>query len=69
MRKTAAPRTSRHRVAVRHVGQGWELRAGDDRHELSEGDSIYFDSSVPHGYAKNGAQRTTALVVALEPQK
>jgi transcriptional regulator with XRE-family HTH domain len=42
-----------------------ELRTGNDRHELSEGDSIYFDSSVPHGYRKIVAKRTTALVVTM----
>lgn len=46
-----------------------ELRAGDDRHELAEGDSVYFDSSVPHGYRRIAAKRTTALVVALEPRE
>jgi len=43
-----------------------ELRVGEDKHELAEGDAIYFDSSVPHGYRRIGAKRTTALVVALE---
>jgi transcriptional regulator with XRE-family HTH domain len=42
-----------------------ELRARDAVHELSDGDSIYFDSSVPHGYRRLGAKRTTALVVTL----
>jgi len=42
-----------------------ELTAGAGRHELSEGDCIYFDSSVPHSYRRIGAKRTTALVVAL----
>src|SRR4051812_20113805 len=45
-----------------------ELSIGEDRHQLSGGDSVYFDSSVAHSYARIGAQRTTALVVALEPQ-
>jgi quercetin dioxygenase-like cupin family protein/DNA-binding XRE family transcriptional regulator len=45
-----------------------ELRTADAKHELSEGDSIYFDSSVPHGYRRIGARRTTALVVTL-PQE
>jgi len=45
-----------------------ELRVGEDRHELAEGDSIYFDSTVPHGYRRIGARRTTALVVALAPR-
>jgi transcriptional regulator with XRE-family HTH domain len=43
-----------------------ELCAGEDRHELAEGDAIYFDCSVPHGYRRVGSKRTTALVVALE---
>jgi transcriptional regulator with XRE-family HTH domain len=43
-----------------------ELRAGEDEHELAEGDAIYFDCTVPHGYRRLGAKRTTALVVALE---
>ena len=43
-----------------------ELRVGDDPHELTEGDSVYFDSSVAHSYRRIGAKRTTALVVALE---
>jgi transcriptional regulator with XRE-family HTH domain len=46
-----------------------ELRVGEDRHELSEGDSIYFDSTVPHGYRRIGSKRTTALVVTLGPRE
>ena len=46
-----------------------ELRVGEDKHELSEGDSIYFDSTVPHGYRQIGAKRTTALVVTLGPRE
>ncbi len=42
-----------------------ELTAGAERHAISEGDSIYFDSSVPHSYRRIGSKRTTALVVAL----
>src|SRR5271165_7416483 len=42
-----------------------ELRAAEDRHELAEGDAIYFDSSVLHGYRRIGSKRTTALVVTL----
>jgi transcriptional regulator with XRE-family HTH domain len=40
-----------------------ELRAGEDRHRLNEGDAVYFDSSVAHGYRRLGSTRTTALVV------
>lgn len=46
-----------------------ELRAGEDRHELLEGDSIYFDSTVPHGYRRIGSKTTTALVVTLEKRE
>ncbi len=42
-----------------------ELRTTEDRHELSQGDAIYFDSTVLHGYRRIGAKHTTALVVTL----
>jgi len=42
-----------------------ELRTGTDCHELAEGDSVYFDSSVPHSYRKTGPKRAVALVVTL----
>ncbi len=45
-----------------------ELRAGEDRHDLAQGDSVYFDSTVPHSYRRAGGKRTTALVVALAPR-
>ena len=41
------------------------LRIGEDEPELSEGDTIYFDSAVPHGYRKLGARRTTAVVIVI----
>lgn len=41
------------------------LQVGEDEPELSEGDAIYFESTVPHGYRKIGARRTTALVVVV----
>jgi quercetin dioxygenase-like cupin family protein/DNA-binding XRE family transcriptional regulator len=44
-----------------------ELCTGDAAYELSEGDSVYFDSSVLHGYRRIGSKRTTALVVTLGP--
>ena len=45
-----------------------ELTVGEDKHGLAEGDAIYFDSSVQHGYRRIGARRATALVVTLEPE-
>jgi len=44
-----------------------EMRAGEETHQLSEGDAIYFDSGVAHGYRRVGAKRTTAMVVTLTP--
>jgi transcriptional regulator with XRE-family HTH domain len=42
-----------------------ELRTVEDEHELAEGDAIYFDSTVLHGYCRMGLKPTTALVVTL----
>ncbi|MFN3327004.1 MAG: helix-turn-helix domain-containing protein [Bryobacteraceae bacterium] len=39
------------------------LRIGEEEHVLNEGDSIYFDSSVPHTYRRSAGSRATALVV------
>lgn len=41
-----------------------ELRTGDDAHSLGEGDAVYFDSTVPHGYRRIGSKRTRGLVVS-----
>jgi quercetin dioxygenase-like cupin family protein len=46
-----------------------ELAVGEDRHELGEGDAIYFDASVAHSYRRIGAKRTSALVVTTEAPK
>ncbi len=44
-----------------------EFRYGDNQVVLSEGDSLYFDSSIPHGYrGLNGAAKT--LVVIYRPK-
>jgi quercetin dioxygenase-like cupin family protein len=40
-----------------------EVRTQKEKWELLEGDSIYFDSSVPHGYRGVSAKRTAAIVV------
>jgi transcriptional regulator with XRE-family HTH domain len=45
-----------------------DLRIGDDAHRLAEGDAVYFDSTVPHGYRRIGSKRTRALVVSFEPR-
>ncbi|HYI95107.1 MAG TPA: XRE family transcriptional regulator [Bryobacteraceae bacterium] len=42
------------------------LRANKDEYGLSEGDSVYFDSEIPHSYCRVGSRRTTALVVTAD---
>ena len=39
------------------------MHIGDDEHVLGEGDSIYFDSSVAHGYRRNEGRACRAIVV------
>lgn len=46
-----------------------ELSTGEDKHELGEGDAIYFDSTALHGYRRIGSKRTSALVVTLGPRE
>jgi transcriptional regulator with XRE-family HTH domain len=41
------------------------IEIGENERELAEGDSIYFESAVAHGYRKVGPRRTTALVVVV----
>ena len=60
-------------AAATHVHEGYEflhvttgrlaMVVGRQEVELGEGDSIYFDSSVPHSYRRRGRNRCTALVV------
>lgn len=59
--------------AVPHVHAGVEflhvlsgrlvIAIGRAEHELDEGDSIYFDASVPHAYRRTGRHRCSAMVV------
>lgn len=56
-----------------HVHDGFEfltvltgrlgLTIGREEHELDEGDSIYFDGSVPHSYRRRGKPHCSALIV------
>ena len=41
------------------------LRMGDEEYVLEMGDSIYFDSNLPHGYRRIGNSRCAALVVTV----
>jgi len=40
-----------------------EIRIGTEEHELDSGDSIYFDSSVPHSYRRISQKPCSAIVV------
>ena len=39
------------------------IQIGENSHTLVAGDSIYFDGTVPHGYARRGARACRAVVV------
>jgi transcriptional regulator with XRE-family HTH domain len=39
------------------------VQIGLDEHTLGQGDSIYFDSSVPHSYSRRGERACSAIVV------
>ncbi len=41
-----------------------EVEIGKDAHTLDQGDAIYFDASVPHGYRRVGKKPCTAIVVS-----
>jgi transcriptional regulator with XRE-family HTH domain len=42
-----------------------ELHIGTDDHVLESGDSIYFDSSLPHSYRRVSQKRCDAIVVTV----
>jgi transcriptional regulator with XRE-family HTH domain len=51
-------------VELIYVLQGTlSVHVGGDEHVLEEGDSMYFDSSVPHAYRRSGGRSCSALVV------
>jgi transcriptional regulator with XRE-family HTH domain len=39
------------------------VHIGGEEHALGAGDSMYFDSSVPHGYVRGGGRTCSAIVV------
>lgn len=39
------------------------VHIGGDEHALAAGDSMYFDSTLPHAYRRTGGRTCTALVV------
>jgi transcriptional regulator with XRE-family HTH domain len=61
----ARPRSHDHAGAeFIHVLKGTlALKLGAEAHELGEGDSMYFDPSQPHSYARVGPRPCEAIVV------
>jgi len=39
------------------------VQVGEDEHVLQQGDSMYFDASAPHAYARRTGRTCTAIVV------
>ena len=39
------------------------VHMGEEEHALKPGDSMYFDSSVPHGYRRSGGRTCSAIIV------
>ena len=39
------------------------VRIDGDEHALEAGDSMYFDSSIPHAYRRRGGRTCSAIVV------
>jgi len=51
-----------------YVMQGsLEIHVNAEEHALDAGDSIYFDSTVPHAYRRRGTRTCSALVVTSQP--
>jgi transcriptional regulator with XRE-family HTH domain len=64
----AAEKVRRHHhagVELIYVMRGdLEVRVGKEEHTLEEGDAMYFDASVAHGYRKLGKKPCAAIVVS-----
>jgi len=39
------------------------VQIGNDEQVLGRGNSIYFDSSIPHSYSRSGERACSAIVV------
>lgn len=51
-------------VELIYILQGTlSVHIGAEEHTLEPGDSMYFDSSVPHGYRRSGGRVCSAIVV------
>lgn len=65
--EVAADRVKRHHHAgaelIYLIAGTLQLTIGGVEHRLGRGDSIYFDSSVPHSYSRVGGRPCTAVLV------
>ena len=43
-----------------------QLKVGTDEQVLEAGDSLYFDSLLPHGYTRVGTKPCSAVVITAE---
>jgi transcriptional regulator with XRE-family HTH domain len=59
----AAPHVHEGAEFLHLLGGRLGMTIGRQEHVLEEGDSIYFDPSVPHSYRRLGRNRCTGLVV------
>ena len=59
----AAPHVHEGVEFLHVLGGKLELAVGRREYTLEEGDSIYFEASVPHSYRRIGRNRCTAVVV------
>jgi transcriptional regulator with XRE-family HTH domain len=65
---------STHRMGE-HAGQEWslitkgrvEITIGDRKYLLKEGDSIYFNSGIPHKYVNVGKEQANGVCVTIPP--
>ena len=63
------------RQVITHTGEecGFVLRGkmvvvlGDEEYELAEGDSIYFDSSIPHRFINRGEEKCVSIWAMTPP--
>jgi transcriptional regulator with XRE-family HTH domain len=47
------------------LGGTLAVHIGGNDHTLGTGDSLYFDSSIPHGYRRAGGKKCSAIVVTV----
>ena len=63
-RATSSDRTSHPGVEFIYAMDGsLTIHMSGDEHTLEAGDSIYFDSTIPHAYRRSGGRKCSAVVI------